>query len=219
MNATSRYVALLAALMAGIYISPAQALEIVIQDQALSPAGPSDVCIYIAGEYPGVTVENSEVGKQAKVCQQGKSKNLLVLSDANFVATQDQAVITVRFHHDFAPGLNGQVIGRASLNGFFATSIGTQAPSGNRVELAAYFSQGTNDDLLQEPLTHTVGDSTDLEGAVFDLRTDKQYLVAGKRALKGVLTMAFNKAGQQMAVLDGIRVSLDPFYTLERRSE
>jgi hypothetical protein len=217
MNARARFVARLAAVAAGVYFSPAQALEIVIQEQALTPASPSDVCIHIAGQYPGVTVENSEVGSQARICQQSKSKNLLVLRDANFVATQDQAEVIVRFHHDFAPGLNGQVIGRASLNGFFATSIGTEAPSGNRVELTAYFSQGTNDDLIQEPLAHTVGESTDLEGAVFDLRTDKQYLVAGNRTLKGVLTMTFNKAGQQMAVLDGIRVSLDPLFTLERR--
>lgn len=219
MNTRARYVAQLTALVAGISLSSAQALEIVIQEQVMTPASPSDVCVYIAGEYPGVTVEDSEVGKKAKICQHSKSKNLLVLSDANFVATQDQAVITVRFHHDFAPGLNGQVIGRASLNGFFATSTGTAAPSGNRVELAAYFSQGANDDLIQERLTHTVGDSADLEGAVFELRTEKQYLVAGERALKGVLTMTFNQAGQQMAMLDGIRVVLDPLYTQERRYE
>lgn len=219
MNANNRYVAHLAALLAGLYVSSAAALEIVIQEQTLTPASPSDVCVYIAGEYPGVTVEDSEVGKKAKICQHSKSKNLLVVSDANFVATQDQAVVTVRFHHTFAPGLNGQVIGRASLNGFFATSIGTSAPSGNRVELAAYFSQGANDDLMQERLVHTVGDSADLEAAVFELRTEKRYLVAGERALKGVLTMTFNQAGQQMAILDGIRVTLDPPYTQERRYE
>ncbi len=203
-------------LAAALISSPCQALEIVIQNQTLSPATAVDTCINIAGEYEGFRVEDSVAGKQARICQQSKASNLLVISDANFVATRDGMQITVQFRHDFAPGLNGPVIGRVSADGFFATGTGTEAPSGDRIELKGYLRQGSQDDLIDAGVGHTVGASNDFQSAVFDLKTEKQYLVAGARSLKGELIIALGKTGHQMALLGGIRVSLDPIYTKDR---
>ena len=78
----------------------------------------SELCLNIAGEYDGVRIEDSEVRKVARLCQQTKQNNLMVLSNANFVATKDNAMITVRFHNDFAPRLNGPTIGRVGPGRF-----------------------------------------------------------------------------------------------------
>ncbi len=218
MNMQKPYV-YLTGLLLGLASWSSHALEIVIQELTMTPASESDMCVRIAGDYPGIRIEDSEAGKQARICQQSKPNNLMVLSNANFVATQDQVAVTVRFHHRFAPTINGPVIGRASVLGFFATAIGTEAPSGNSVELQGYLSQSASDDAIQEALSHTVGERSDLESAVFDLGTEKEYLVAGTRALKGTLTISLNRAGDQM-VVRSMRVSLDPpWYTRERTSE
>ena len=196
---------------------PAQALEITIQGQTLVPESPTATCINIAGDYQGVKIKNSEKGRRARMCQQSLRSNLIILSDANFVALEDGAQIEMRFHHEFGPGLNGQVIGRVRADGFFASSTGIQAPSGSRIEMQGFLNQGANTDLVEEVLSHTVGNAYDLEGAAFELATEKQYLIAGRRTLKGVLNLAFEKTGDQMVVTDGIRVVLDPLYTKDRR--
>jgi hypothetical protein len=195
--------------VAGLISCTAHALEIDIQGTILQTEKVSDLCLNIAGEYDGFTIENSEVGKLARVCHQSKQNDLLVMGYANFVATKDNVTITVRFHNDFAPALNGPTIGRASLDGFFATGVGTEAPSGDRVELKGFLNQGTNDDLIGEALTHTVGNRDDLASAVIELQTEKPYLIAGRRTLKGELTFGMGQVGNQM-VLRAIRVSLDP---------
>ena len=86
----------LATLAAGLAPVSAQALQITIQGQTLSSAGPSDTCIHIAGTYPGVRVENSEATKKSRICQQSKDSNLLVLrtaerSQSNSSTTSRQA--------------------------------------------------------------------------------------------------------------------------------
>ncbi|MDA9982191.1 hypothetical protein N9H39_05545 [Gammaproteobacteria bacterium] len=217
MNAGRKYEMALVALLAGLVSGPSYGLEIDIQGTTLQTESVSELCLNIAGEYDGVRIEDSEVGKVARMCQQTKQNNLMILSNANFVATKDNAVITVRFHNDFAPRLNGPTIGRVGLDGFFATSIGTEAPSGDRVELKGYLNQETNDDLIEEALIHTVGDANDLESAVFELQTEKNYLVAGRRTLKGELTIAIAKTGNQM-VVRAIRVSLDPPWFIRPRT-
>lgn len=195
----------------------AQALEITIQGQNLAPESPTASCINIAGDYQGVKIKNSEEGRRARVCQQSLRSNLIILSDANFVALEDGAQIEVRFQHEFGPGLNGQVIGRVRADGFFAGATGIEAPAGSRLELRGFLNQGESTNLVEEALVHSVGNTFDLEGAAFELATEKQYLVAGRRTLKGVLNLSFEKSGDQMVVTDGIRVALDPLYTKDRR--
>ena len=209
MKSTKKYPILFSAVAAGLVFQTAYGLQIDIQGTILQSETVSELCLNLAGEYDGVRIENSEVGKVARICHQSKQNDLLVMGNANFVATRDNATITVRFFNDFAPGLNGPTVGRASIDGFFATATGTEAPSGDRLELKGYLNQGTNDDLMEEALTHTVGEKNDLGSAVFELQTEKQYLVAGRRTLKGELTIFMGKTGNQM-VLRAIRVSLDP---------
>ena len=62
-----------------------------------------------------------------------------------------------------------------------------------------------------------MGDANDLESAVFELQTEKNYLVAGRRTLKGELTIAIGKTGNQM-VVRAIRVSLDPPWFVRPRT-
>ena len=104
------------------------------------------------------------------------------------------------------------MIGRARLEGFFATETGTEAPAGSRVVLEGFMSQGGAENLIGEPLTHEVDGSADLEGALFDLQAEQRYLVAGTRGLSGSLTISFARAGQKMAVPGDVRVSLNPPY-------
>ena len=217
MNNSTKHAMYFLIVMAGVSPWSSHALEIIIQGQSLVPDSPTATCINIAGDYQGVKIKDSEKGRKARVCQQSLRSNLVILGDANFVALEDGAQIEVRFQHDFGPGLNGQVIGRVRADGVFAGATGTQAPAGSRIEMQGFLNQGASVDLVQEALAHTVDNALDLEGAVFELATEKQYLVAGRRTLKGVLTLSFEKAGDQMVVTDGIRVALDPLYTKDRR--
>ena len=89
-------------------------------------------------------VENCRKDTQARVCQQGLRNNLVFLGDTNFVATKDAAQIELRFQHDFAPGLNGPVLGRVAANGFFAAATGVEAPAGSRIKLEGFLKQGEN---------------------------------------------------------------------------
>lgn len=197
------------ALVAMVVSYPSFGLEIEFQGQTVQTESISEQCLNIAGEYDGVRIENSIARKVARICQQSKQNDLLLLTHANFIATRDNVTVTVRFHNEFVPVTNGPTIGRVSLDGFFATAIGTEAPAGDTVELKGYLNQGSNVSLINEALTHTVGEPDDLLSAVFELQTEQDYLVAGKRTLKAELNFKLGKAGNQL-VIKAIRVSLDP---------
>lgn len=196
----------------------ASALVVEIQGVRIEPEMVGASCVEIAGVYPGVRIESDKPGQMPRVCHSASRINSLSIADATLVALPPvKKEIVIKFEHEFPPGVNGKVMARAKLQGFFATADGVGVPMGDKLALRTFFSQGTTDDVIAEPLDFTVGES--LDTAMFDYSVKKQYLTAGPRALKGEIKVTFNGAGHKLTFPDRCLVALDNGATFEDKLE
>lgn len=209
-------------LAGAILVWNAQALEVTIQGRKLEPERASETCIEIAGEYPGVRIEPTEVGKVPQVCYSDARRDILNIHNAVFVATQSAEAaapneIVVEFQHTFPPGPNGLIMARARVEGFFATATGLGVAAGDKIRFAGSFSQGDQEDYVAEPFDYTVGE--ELESALFESKGKKRYLIAGPRTLKAKLTFSFSVPGHKLVLAKGASVSIDTGSTFEDKLE
>ncbi len=228
----SHIVRLMGALLA--WSATGQALEVTIQGQRLVPQRESETCIEIGGEYPGIRIEPSEVGKVPQVCYSDSRRDILTIHNAVFIATEGAVAgqggevqslsgaagsseVVVEFQHTFPPGPNGLIMARAKIEGFFATSSGLGVATGDTLRFAGTFSQGEQEDLIAEPFAYTVGE--ELESGVFESKGKKRYLIAGPRTLKAKLAFSFTAAGHKLALPKGASVSIDTGSTFEDKLE
>lgn len=196
----------------------ASALVIDIQGVRLEPDMAGASCVEIAGVYPGVRIESDKPGQMPRVCHNATRVNSLSIVDATLVALPPlKKEVIIKFEHEFPPGVNGKVIARAKLQGFFATDNGVGVPTGDKLGLRAFFSQGTTNDVIAEPLDFTVGDN--LDAAMFEYSVKKPYLAAGPRALKGEIKVVFNRVGHKLTFPDRCLIALDTGATFEDRLE
>ncbi|MGZ8219634.1 hypothetical protein [Methylomagnum sp.] len=196
----------------------ASALVVEIQGVRLEPDMAGASCVEIAGVYPGVRIESDKPGEMPRVCHSASRINSLSIANATLVALPPlKKEVVIKFEHEFPPGVNGRIVARAKLQGFFATADGVGVPTGDKLALHAFFSQGKTNDVIAEPLDFTVGDS--LDTAIFDYSVKKQYLTAGPRALKGELKVTFNSAGHKLTFPDRCLVALDTGATFEDKLE
>lgn len=187
-------------------LSPA--LEVDIQGETITTDRPGNTCIDLTGSYSGFTVKSSETGKIPQVCFSSARQNFLTLKYVTFVADEPtEKDLVVSFQHQFPPGLNGLVMARVQLNGFFSTPTGVSAATGDHVSFKGYFIQSGNEDTIGEPFDHTVGD--EMESAVFKFRTKKRYLISGERILKGVFKINFSKSKRNLTLPDNNWISVD----------
>lgn len=206
------------------------ALEAMIQGKKLVPARESETCIEIAGEYPGVRIEPSEVGKVPQICYSDARRDILNIHNAVFVATGGKRSdaesanfgdtpqeVVIEFQHTFPPGPNGLIMARAKVEGFFTTATGLGVATGDALQFAGIFSQGEQEDYIAEPFTHTVGE--ELESALFEYKGKKRYLIAGPRTLRARLAFSFAAAGHKLALTKGASVSIDTGSTFEDKLE
>ena len=205
-----------------------QALEVTIQGKKLVPQRESETCVEIGGEYPGIRIEPSEVGKVPQVCYSDSRRDILSIHNAVFIATEREGAdqggeakgipeVVVEFQHTFPPGPNGLIMARAKIEGFFATASGLGVASGDTIRFVGAFSQGEQEDFIAEPFAYTVGE--ELESAVFENKGKKRYLIAGPRTLKAKLAFSFTAAGHKLALPKGASVSIDTGSTFEDRLE
>jgi len=211
---------LLSACLLWPLFAPASVSALVVEIQGtrleIQVAGAS--CVEIAGNYPGVRIEASEIGKSPRICYNSNKVNSITILDAILIASAPvKKDILLKFEHDFPTGINGKVMTRAKLQGFFSTSDGVGVPSGDKLVFSAFFSQNGHDDAVAEPLNLTVGDN--LDSAVFDYSSKEQYLISGTRVLKGVLTVAFDKPGHKLTFVEKNGVSLDTGSTMADKLE
>ncbi|CAL1239658.1 hypothetical protein [Candidatus Methylocalor cossyra] len=202
--------------MAGPLLLPGAALALVVEVQGvrLEPPMVGASCVDIAGVYPGVRIEADKPGQTPRVCHNAARVNSISITNATLIALPPaNREIVLKFEHEFPPGVNGRIMARAKLQGFFATANGVGVPSGDRLNLTAYFSQGTSDDVIADPLDFKVGDQ--LESALFDYSVKKQYLTAGPRALKGLLKVTFAAPGHKVTFPERCLISLDTGSTFE----
>ncbi len=213
------------------------AFEAVIQGKRLVPQQETQTCIEIAGEYPGVRIEASEIGKTPQICFSDARRDIISLHNVTFVATGEEAVlrssaatdteegdatsvgaaaaesnpglpdVVIEFSHTFPPGPNGHIMARTKIAGFFATPTGLGVASGNHVRFAGIFSQGGVEDLIAEPFDRVVGE--DIDSAIFESKAKKRYLIAGPRTLKGRLVINFAAPGHKLTLVKGATVSID----------
>ncbi|MFM8333687.1 MAG: hypothetical protein ACKN9T_18570 [Candidatus Methylumidiphilus sp.] len=170
-------------------------------------------CVEIAGDYPSVKVEASEAGKTARVCYSSNKINSIAILNATFIALEPtKKDVLIQFEHNFPSGLNGKVMARAKLQGFFSASDGVGVPSGDKLALASFFSQNSHDDAIAEPYAVTVGE--DMDSALFDYAAKKRYLISGPRALKGSLKIYFAKAGHKLTLEDKSALTIDTGSTM-----
>lgn len=196
----------------------ASALVVEIQGVRIEPEMVGASCVEIAGVYPGVRIESDKPGQMPRVCHNAARVNSLGIANATLVALPPiKKEIVIKFEHEFPPGVNGKVVARAKLQGFFATADGVGVPTGDKLAMRAFFSQGRTDDVIAEPLAFTVGD--DLDKAMFEYSVKKPYLTAGPRALKGEIKVTFNGDGHKLTFPDRCLVALDTGATFEDKLE
>ncbi len=184
----------------------------------LEPEMAGASCVSIAGDYPGVRIEADEPGQTARICHNTSRVNSISITNATLIATAPiQKEIVILFEHEFPSGVNGKITARAKLQGFFATENGVGVPTGDKLNLRAFFSQGKTDDLIAEPFDFTVGE--EMESALFEYAVKKQYLVAGPRHLRGALKVSLKKPGQKVIFPDRCVISLDTGYTFADKLE
>jgi hypothetical protein len=196
----------------------ASALVVEIQGVRLEPDAVGASCVDISGVYPGVRIEADKPGQTPRVCHNAGRVNSVGIANATLVATAPvRKDIVIKFEHEFPPGVNGKIMARAKLQGFFATENGVGVPSGDKVNLKALFSQGRTSDVIGDPLDFTVGDT--LEAALFDYSVKKPYLAAGPRALKGELKISFTGLGHKVTFPEKCLIALDGGSTFEDKLE
>jgi len=189
-------------------------LVVDIQGTRLEPETLGESCVDIAGDYRGVRIEADKPGQIPRICYNASRQNSVSIANATFVAKPPvKEEVVIRFEHEFPPGINGKIMARAKLQGFFATGNGVGVPTGDQLKMEAFFSQSSSDDAIATPLEFTVGDQVD--SALLDYSVKKQYLVAGSRSLKGVLKIVFTEAEHKLALPERCLVSLDTGSTFE----
>lgn len=198
------------------FLSPgiASALVVEIQGVRLEPDMAGASCVDIVGVYPGVRIEADRPGQTPRICHSASHANSITFSNATLVATQPiKREIVIKAEHEFPPGVNGKIMARVKLRGFFATENGVGVPTGDRLLATAFFLQGKIRDVIAEPLDFVVGDT--LESALIDYSVKKQYLTAGPRALRGEFKITFTGRGHKLTFPDKCLITLDTGSRLE----
>lgn len=196
----------------------AAALVVDVQGVKLQPELEGASCVEITGDYPGVRIEADQPGTVPRVCHNASRVNSLTIVNATLIALDPvKKEVLLQFEHEFPPGVNGKIMARAKLQGFFATRNGVGIPKGDKLRMEAYFSQAGNDDAIGDPLNVSVGDS--LDSALVEYSVKKQYLIAGPRTLKGKLKIQFAASGHKLTFPGRCTISLDTGSTLEDRLE
>ncbi len=186
----------------------ASALVVDIQGKILTPKHEGEACIDVSGEYQGFKIESSESGETAQVCFINAKQNTIDIHNINIVANNSKvkdAIISVE--HSFPPGPNGLITVRTRAFGFFSTPTGTGVASGDTFTLNGFFSQNKFYDPVAKPFKHTVGNKVD--SAIFETDGKEQYLIAGNRTLKAVLSFTLKGAGHKLTLPEGTSISLD----------
>lgn len=212
---------LLSACMLWPLFAPASASALAVEIQGVRLETPiaGASCIEIAGDYPSVRVEASENGKAPRVCYNNTNKvNSITILNATFVALDPvKKDVVLKFEHSFPSGINGKIMARAKLQGFFSMSNGVGIPTGDKLSLTPFFSQNGQDDAIAEPFNLTVGDNID--SALFDYAAKEQYLISGPRTLKGAVKIYFTAAGHKLTLADKSSISIDTGSTMADKLE
>jgi len=188
--------------------TPVSALVVDIQGTRMEAQLEGGSCVDISGDYPGVRVETSTAGKTPRICYNSAQEDSIMILNTLFIAKPPaKQAISVKFEHDFPTGINGKIMARAKLQGFFSTADGVGIPTGDKLSLAAFFSQSGHDDPISEPLNLTVGDQID--SALFEYSVKKPYLISGPRTLKGAFTVVFSQPGHKLTLREISGISLD----------
>lgn len=196
----------------------APALTVDIQGVHLEPSAPGASCVDIKGDYPGLRIEADQPGQTPRVCHSASRVNLVSIANATLVATAPlQREVIISFSHEFPSGVNGKVTARTKMQGFFTTETGVGVPTGDKLNLRSVFSQSAKEDAIAEPFDFTVGE--EMDAAMFEHAAKKQYLVVGARSLKGVVKVAFKKAGHKLTFPSKFLISLDTGATFEDKLE
>jgi hypothetical protein len=199
--------------------TPASALTVEIQGTRLEIQVDNASCVEIAGSYPGLRIEASENGAVPRICYNNTSKvNSVTILDSSFIsASPVRKDVVIKFEHEFPAGINGKIMMRAKLKGFFSSPNGVGIPSGDKLSFDAFFNQAGHDDAIAEPFNVAVGD--DIDSAMFDYFGKEQYLISGPRKLRGIITVYFSELGHKLTVADKSGLLLDTGSTMADKLE
>jgi hypothetical protein len=198
--------------------APAQALEVELQGIRLAPASDISSCVEIAGDYWGVSIIPNEPGKIPRICYNSARINSITILNVAMVAQHPiKSDIVIKFEHQFPTGINGKIMARSKVQGFFSTENGLGTPIGAQISLNAFFSQAGSEDSLAEPFTLTVGE--EMDSALFDFSAKEQYLASGPRVLKGIMKVRFIKLGQKLTLSEKSTISIDSGTRMEDKLE
>jgi hypothetical protein len=197
----------------------AQALVVDIQGIRLELQVVGSSCVEIAGSFPGVRIESSESGKQPRVCYNSNRVNSISFLHTVFIATAPlKKDILIKVEHGFPTGVNGKIMVRSKLQGYFSSSDGLTVPVGDKLSFTALFGQtSSHPEAVAEPFEMTVGDK--LDSAMFEYSAKKQYLISGPRQLQGSLSFAFENAGDRLTLVEKSGIFLDTGSTMADKLE
>ncbi len=213
-----RPLACLLALVLGCLTSAAvPALSVDIGGKVLRLDNRAGGCLKLGGQYAGFRIEPSEPGKTAKICSSTGRRNAIKFEDVTFIATDPSVGERVlRFEHDFSSGPKGLVYAKAVLDGFFAQATGAGVPSGSQVSLESSFDQTGSKVPIGPVLEHTV--DAGLESALFELVTQAEYVLSGRRKLAGVLRFSFQSTGDKLVLESATAIVLDGLKRQQERT-
>lgn len=201
-----------------IYPALTSALVIEIQGITKTPDAEGSSCIDIEGSYPGFDIVASEGGKQPRICFNSSKINSIAILNTTFVATEpSKQPLIVKYEHEFPSGINGKIMARTKLNGFFSNAHGVGVPVGDKVKYTAYFVQNNHSDPISDPLDLTVTDQFD--SAIFEYSVKKPYLISGTRTLRGEMKLYFTGVGQKLTLDDKSTLTIDTGSTMADKLE
>ena len=178
---------------------PVFALTVKLQGNTRSLVFPGSQCVDIGGEYEGFRVEPTERGKVPYICYGTQLGNTLRVFDATIIATNaGVSARTLEFEHEFFTGPQGIIYAEVQLNGFAATASGEGVPSGDQISMHGYLRQHGAEARIGKSLGQEITKAVD--SALLDKQTREQFLVGGKRTLKGVLRFSLQRVGDKLVL-------------------
>lgn len=198
------------------WAQPVSALTVKLQGSTRSLTYAGSQCVNIGGRYDGFLIEPTERGKIPYICFGTQLRNTLRFFDTTIVMTNaGVSPRTLEFEHEFFTGPQGIIYAEAQLKGFTATASGAQVPVGNQISFRGYLNQQGTGALIGENLAQEVTEVVD--SALLDKQARKQFLVGGKRTLRGVLRFSLQRVGDKLVLGPETAVAISGIKELTER--
>ncbi len=224
------------------------AFEVVIQGKRLVPTEEGQTCIEIAGDYPGVRIEASEVGEVPQVCYSDAKRDIISIHNVTFVAlaSPEAAAASPTPAAETRPLVDGDekegdkpapLLPEVVIEFQHTFPPGPNGRIMARAKIGGFFATASGIGVATGSRLHYEGRfiqdggedviaepfeftvGETMDAAVFENRAKERYLIAGPRTLKARLSFQFAAAGQKLTLSPRASVSIDTGSRFEDKLE